>query len=134
MNEYNSTNHYKYSIKYHLVCCPKFRFEVLNGEIALSLKDIITNICNRYNYKILELEVMPDHLHIFVSANPTVAPTDIVRTIKSISAIKLFKEYPKLKSFYSRCGSLWSKGYFVDTVGNANIETIRNYIKTQNIK
>ncbi|MBM7556339.1 IS200/IS605 family transposase [Halanaerobacter jeridensis] len=134
MNEYNSTNHCKYSIKYHLVWCPKFRFEVLNGDIALSLKDIIINICNRYNYKILELEVMPDHIHIFVSARPTVAPTDIVRTIKSISAIKLFKEHPKLKIFYDRCGSLWSKGYFVDTVGNANIETIRNYIKNQNLK
>jgi len=70
MNEYNSTNHCKYSIKYHLVWCPKFRFEVLNGDIALSLKDIITNIFNRYNYKILELEVMPDHIDIFVSVKP----------------------------------------------------------------
>jgi len=51
-----------------------------------------------------------------------------------MSVIKLFNEYSKLKSFYARCGSLWSKGYFVDTLGNANIETIRNYIKEQNFK
>ena len=61
-----------------------------------------------------------------------VAPTDIVRTLKSISAIKLFKEYPKLKKFYARCGSLWSKGYFVSTIGNVSSHTIKKYIQNQN--
>jgi REP element-mobilizing transposase RayT len=56
-------------------------------------KNIIANICNKYQYEILELEVMLDHIHIFLSAKPTVAPTDIVRTLKSISAINLFKCY-----------------------------------------
>jgi putative transposase len=53
---------------------------------------------------------MPDHIHIFLSVKPTVAPTDVVRTLKSISAIMIFKK------FYTRCGSLWSKGYFVCTM------------------
>ena len=74
---------------------------------------------------------MPDHIHIFLSAKPTVAPTDIVRTLKSISAIKLFKEYPKLKKFYARCGSLWSKGYLVSTIGNVSSHTIKRYIQNQ---
>lgn len=132
MNKYKTTNHCKYSIQYHLVWCPKFRFEVLKDDIAIALKEIIKNICKQYNYEILELEVQQDHIHIFLSAKPTAAPTDIVRTIKSISAIKLFDKYPKLKSFYAKNGSLWSKGYFVDTVGNANLKTIREYIKKQN--
>ena len=75
---------------------------------------------------------MPDHIHIFLSAKPTVAPTDIVRTLKSISAIKIFEEYPELKKFYARCGSLWSKGYFVSTIGNVSSQTIKRYIQNQN--
>jgi putative transposase len=74
---------------------------------------------------------MPDHIHIFLSVKPTVAPTDVVRTLKSISAIKLFKEYSKLKNFYARCGSLWSKGYFVSSIGNVSSRTIKKYIQNQ---
>ena len=74
---------------------------------------------------------MPDHIHIFLSVKPTVAPTDIVRTLKSISAINLLKKYPKLKKFYAHCGSLWSKGYFVSTIGNVSSHTIKKYNQNQ---
>lgn len=131
-NNYKRLSHCKYLVQYHFVWCPKFRFKVINGNIKKSLKNILTNVCNRYQYEILELEVMPDHIHIFLSAKPTVAPADIVRTLKSISAIKVFKEYPKLKKFYARCGSLWSKGYFVSTIGNVSSQTIKRYIQNQN--
>ena len=60
---------------------------------------------------------MPNHIHLFISTTPTVALTDVVRTLKSISARKLFKRFPKLKVFYNRSGSLWSKGYFVSSIG-----------------
>ena len=131
-NNYKSLSQCKYLVQYHLVWCPKFRFEVINGNIKKSLENILGNICNKYQYEILELEVMSDHIHIFLSAKPTVAPTDIVRTLKSISAIELFKKYPKLKKFYARCGSLWSKGYFVSTIGNVSSQTIKRYIQNQN--
>ena len=74
MNKYKTTNHCKYSIQYHLVWCPKFRFEVLKDDIAIALKEIIKNICKQYNYEILELEVQQDHIHIFLSAKPTAGP------------------------------------------------------------
>ncbi|SET07723.1 IS200/IS605 family transposase, partial [Halanaerobium congolense] len=90
-NDYKSLSHCRYLVQYHLVWCPKFRFEVIKGDIEQSLKNILAKVCNKYQYEILELEVMPDHIHIFLSAKPTAAPTDIVRTLKSISAIKLFK-------------------------------------------
>jgi len=77
---------------------------------------------------------MAGHIHFFVSAKPTVAPTDIVRTLKSITAIQLFKEFPALKKFYSRCGSLWSKGYFVSTIGKVSAETVQKYIQEQKTK
>jgi len=130
-NDYKSLSHCRYLVQYHLVWCPKFRFEVIQGDIEQSLKNILANVCNKYQYEILELEVMPDHIHIFLSAKPTVTPTDIVRTLKSISAINLFKEYPKLKKFYARCGSLWSKGYFVSTIENVSSYTIERYIQNQ---
>lgn len=131
MNEYKSLSHCKYLVQYHLVWCPKFRYNVLKGNVEEALKRILAEICAKYEYEILELEVMPDHLHIFVSAKPTIAPTDIVRTLKSISSIELFKEFPALKKFYSRCGSLWVKGYFVSTIGKVSADTIQRYIQEQ---
>ena len=72
---------------------------------------------------------MPDHIRIFVDCPQTVAPCDIVRTLKSISAIEMLRAYPQLKQFYSRCGVLWSRGYFVSTVGHINKATIKKYIE-----
>lgn len=133
-NNYQSLNHCKYLIQYHIIWCPKFRFAVLSDDIETSLKDILIKISQRYNFQIIEMEVMPDHIHLFISVKPTIAPVDIIRTLKSISAIKLFKKYPKLKQFYSKCGSLWSKGYFVSSVGQASSETIKKYIEAQKKK
>jgi len=134
MDEYKSLSHCKYLVQYHLVWCPKFRYNVLKGNVEDALKRILAEICTRYEYEIIELEVMPDHVHIFISAKPTIAPTDIVRTLKSITAIQLLKEFPALKKFYSRCGSLWSKGYFVSTIGKVSADTIQRYIQEQKTK
>lgn len=129
--QYHSASHCKYLTQYHIIWCPKFRFSVLRKGIDIILKDILTNICNRYGYKIKALEVMPDHIHIFVDCPQTVAPCDIVRTLKSISAIEMFKTYPQLKQFYFRCGALWSKGYFISTVGHISETTVKRYIGEQ---
>ena len=131
MSEYKSTSHCKYLCQYHIIFCPKFRYSVLKGDIETSLKEILMDVADRYKYEIIQMEVMTDHIHIFVSAKPTVAPIDIVRIFKSITAIELFKKYPELKSFYSRRGSLWSAGKFISTIGNVSAETIKRYIADQ---
>ena len=77
---------------------------------------------------------MEDHIHLFISAQQTVAPCDIIRTLKSISAIELFKLYPSLKRFYQRCGCLWSRGYFISTVGEISSTTVKQYIENQKTK
>ena len=118
--KYHSASHCKYLIQYHIIWCPKFRFSVLKGDVENTLKQILQKICYDYNYHIKALEVMPDHIHIFV---------DVVRTLKSISAIELFKVYPQLKKFYARCGTLWSGGYFVSTVGHISESTVVKYIE-----
>ena len=133
-SEYNTLNHCKFLLQYHIIWCPKFRFNVLKNGVDKSLKEILLKISQRYEYEIKEMEIMPDHIHIFRSTKPTVAPSDVVRTLKSISAIELFKQYPDLKKFYSRCGSLWSKGYFASSIGNVSEETVRRYIQEQKSK
>lgn len=130
-NPYKTLNHCKYLCQYHIIWCPKFRFSVIKDNIETVLKEILQDIAKRYDYEIFEMEAMPDHIHIFIGTKPTVAPTDVVRTMKSISAIELFKRFPKLKQFYGRCGSLWSKGYFVSTIGNVSEASIRKYIQEQ---
>ena len=133
-NKYNTLNHCKFLLQYHIIWCPKFRFNVLKNGVDEYLKEILLKISDRYGYEIKEMEIMPDHIHIFISTKPTVAPSDVVRTLKSISAIELFKQYPELKKFYSRCGSLWSKGYFASSIGNVSEETVRRYIQEQKSK
>lgn len=131
MSEYKTTSHCKYLCQYHIILCPKFRYDVLEGNVETGLKEVINEIAQTYEYEIIELEVMPDHIHMFVGAKPTVAPMDIVRTMKSITAIQLFKRFPSLKQFYSRCGSLWSAGKFISTIGKVSEATIKKYIQDQ---
>ena len=131
MSEYKTLNHCRYLAQYHIIWCPKFRFTVLRGDVQTKLKEILQTISERYQYEIIEQEVMPDHIHLFISAKPTVAPTDIVRTLKSMSAIELFKAFPQLKKCYSRSGTLWSQGYLVSTIGTVSAETVQRYIREQ---
>jgi len=130
-NKYKTTNHCKYLCQYHIIWCPKYRFNILNDEIINELKEIFTKICNKYEYEMIEQEIMEDHIHIFVGAKPEVAPLDIVRTFKSISGIALFKKFPKLKETYWKGGSIWSKGKFISTIGFVSAETIKKYIQDQ---
>ena len=127
--KYHSASHCKYLIQFHIIWCPKFRFSVLKGNVDNTLKQILQKICNDYNHHIKTPEVMLDHIHIFIDVLQTVASCDVARTLKSISAIELFKAYPQLKKFYARCGALWSGGYFVSTVGHISEATVIKYIE-----
>ena len=128
---YHSASHCKYLVQYHIIWCPKFRFDVLEGDVEAALKRILESICMKYGYAIKALEVMSDHVHIFVDCPQTVAPCDVVRTLKSISAVEMFRAFPKLKRFYSRCGVLWSRGYFISSVGHVSEATVKRYIEEQ---
>lgn len=131
--EIRSTKHCKYNINYHIVWCPKYRHQVLTGKIEEYLKRLIYNICKRYNYEILSIEVMPDHIHLFVSTKPYVSPTEIVKTLKSITAIWIFRKFPKLNKQKFWDSGLWSKGYYIGTAGTVTAETIQRYIENQKL-
>lgn len=85
--DYRSTKHCKYNINYHLVWCTKYRHQILKGNVELFLKSVIQKIYKYYKYTLLKIEVIPDHLHLFLSAKPYISPTEIVKTIKSITVI-----------------------------------------------
>lgn len=130
-DKYHSASHYKYLVQYHIIWCHKFRFSVLNVNVENTLKQIIHSIRDRYNYVIKALEVMPDHIHIFVDTPQTVVLCNIMRTLKSLSTIEMFKTFPPLKQFYARCEVLWSRCYFISTVGHISEATVIKYIEEQ---
>ncbi len=128
---YHRASHCKYLVQYHIIWCPKFRYPILKDGVDETLKKILSEVCDAYGYIIKALEVMPDHIHIFVDCPVTTAPCDVVRTLKSMSAIQLFKAYPELKRFYARCGKLWSNGYFISSVGHISEVQSRNISRSR---
>ena len=128
---YHSGAHCRYLTQYHVIWCPKFRYPVLRHGRDERLKSILADICRRYRYRIKAIEVMPDHVHLFIDAPQTVAPCDIARTLKSLSAVAMLRDDPGLRRFYARCGVLWSAGYFISTIGHVSEATVRRYIEEQ---
>jgi putative transposase len=122
-----------YNINYHFVWCPKYRKCILNNELATALQRIIESICISRGWEILELKIMPDHVHLFVSPKPYDSPTIIIKILKGVSARLLFNQYPELVTVYRR-GHLWSPSYYVGTAGNISAETIKRYIQDQESK
>ena len=132
--KYNHADHCVFLIQYHIVWCPKFRYNVLKPPVDAKLKEILLKICKEYGYEMKALEVMPDHIHLFVSTPQTQAPYTIVQRLKSRSAVMLFRAFPNLKKFYGRCGSMWSRGYFISSIGIISEEAVRKYIAEQKTK
>lgn len=119
-----------YNINYHIVFCPKRRRAVLVDDIALSCKNIITDIVQKVNGQIESLEVMPDHVHIFVSIHPKISPHILVKQIKGATSNKLRKTFPQLL----KLPTLWSSSYYIGTVGHVSESVVRLYIENQKNK
>ena len=125
---YKSNNNVVYSCQYHVVWCPKYRRAVLVNGVDVRLKAIIRDVCTASRAELLELEVMPDHVHLLVEIDPQYGIHRLVRSIKGRSSRLLRQEYPWLKS---RLPTLWTNAYFVSTVGGAPWEVIMQYIEQQ---
>ena len=123
--------HAVYDLKYHIVWIPKYRKMILKDSVAESLKTIFYGIAERYEMEIDTLEVVPDHVHVFLIAPPKYSPSHVVQILKSVSARELFSVHPELrKELWG--GELWSDGYFVRSVGDeVTADVIRRYIKLQ---
>lgn len=126
--EYKSNNNVVYSCKYHVVWCPKYRRKVLTDEIAERLKELILSSASEINAEIIEMEVMPDHVHLLMEVDPQFGINRAVRHIKGSSSHALRNEFPLLKS---RLPTLWTNSYFVSTIGGAPLAAIKQYIENQ---
>ena len=122
------TPHAVYDTKYHLVWIPKYRKEIFSEAYANRLKEIFLEISEHYEFEIDTMEVVSDHVHIFLSTPPRYSPAKIVNILKGANSRAMFNEFPELKR--NLWGDeLWSDGYFVRTVGDkVTTEVIRRYI------
>lgn len=114
-------------INYHFVWTPRRRRKVLVGAIETRLKELIDETAKKLDCEVLAIEVMPDHVHLFLSCHPSLAPDQIMFRMKGYSSRVLRQEFPHLL----KMPSLWTRSYFVSTAGNVSSETIKNYIAKQ---
>ncbi len=123
-------SHCVYVINYHLVWIPRYRKKVLVGPIETRLKNLLAEIAQQYGFEILAVEVMPDHVHLFVSAPPKFSPAEIVRYFKGITSRRLKQEFVSLRrQYWGENATLWAEGYYVGTAGHVSAETIKRYIE-----
>ncbi|MCW2240802.1 putative transposase [Azospirillum canadense] len=115
-------------MKYHIVWCPKYRRSVLTPPVDDRLKEVLCDVAEEYGMTLHALDVRPDHVHVFVEADPTLGVAEMVNRLKGKSSRALRDEFPALRS---RLPTLWSRSYFAATVGGVSDETIRRYIESQ---
>lgn len=133
IDQIRSNNNITYRCNYHVVWCPKYRRRVItdsaeHGGVDTRLKAIIREVCLERNATIIEMETMPDHVHLLVSVDPQYGIHRLVKQIKGRSSRLLRQEFPTLKS---RLPTLWTNSYFVATTGGATLEVIRRYVENQ---
>jgi putative transposase len=113
---------------YQVVWCPKYRRRVIGGRMEQRLKEIIAEVIAEKGAWLVELETMPDHVHLLVEVDPQLGVHRLVKAIKGRSSRLLRAEFPWLKS---KLPSLWTNSYFVATVGGAPLSVINRYVETQ---
>jgi len=125
--DYRYGSHSVFNIEYHFVWVTKYRYHVLKGDVALRARDLVHQTCEAFDIRIIKGVVSKDHVHILVSAPPTMAPSEIMRRIKGRSASKLFEEFTHIKKrYWGR--HFWARGYFCVTSGQVTDDIIKNYL------
>jgi putative transposase len=117
-----------FSLKYHLVWCPKYRRKVLVPPVDDRLKELCVEVASEHDMTIHTMEVMPDHVHLFVEADPTLSVAEIVNRFKGRSSRILRQEFSSLRS---RLPTLWSRSYYAGSVGSVSEAVVRRYIEAQ---
>ena len=128
MSQYVKNSSAVFSLKYHLVWCPKYRRPVLEGAIEKRLREVIEDVRAEHVWTIHALEVMPDHVHLFIESDPIYSVAEIVNRLKGASSRILRSEFPALRS---RLPTLWSRSYYAGTVGAVSDAVVRRYIESQ---
>lgn len=128
IDQIRSNNNVVYRCSYHVVWCPKYRRNVIQGDVDVRLKQIIEEVCEEKRATLISMETMPDHVHLLGSIDPQYGIHRLVKQIKGRSSRLLRQEFPHLKS---RMPTLWTNSYFVATTGGATLEVIKKYVENQ---
>ena len=127
--EIRSSAHSKYRCQYHIVFAPKYRRQVIYGQIKKDVGEILRKLCIQKEVEIIEAEACPDHIHLFVEIPPKYSVSGFMGYLKGKSAAMMYEQFGELKYKY-RSREFWCKGYYVDTVGK-NESRIAEYVKNQ---
>ena len=128
MRKWKSKNHAKYNLGYHFIWCSKYRIEVLKDGVDIRLKELLIEKSLDKNWSIEQMEILPDHVHIFIKTNPSDSPTHIINQLKGYTSRILRKEFSQLRT---KLPTLWTRSYFVESVGHISESTIKKYIEEQ---
>jgi putative transposase len=126
-DEYRHESNAVSLLNYHFVFIPKRRRKVLVGSISERLQQMICEVCNENRWRMIAMEIIPDHLHLLINTKPTDDPATMIKRIKGRASHHLRKEFPELL----KLPTLWTPSYFVSTVGNICTETVKRYIEAQ---
>ncbi len=117
-----------YNLGYHIIWCPKYRRKVLKNQIKHRLNQLLQEKAKEINVTIESMEIMPDHVHLFVKADPTACPHWIIQQFKGYSSKKLREEFKELRT---RLPTLWTRSYYIESVGHISEDTVKKYIEEQ---
>jgi putative transposase len=120
-----------YNIGFHLIWCPKYRRSVLKNEIETRLKELLLKKADELGVTIEKMEIMPDHVHLFVKSNPTMSPHWIVQQFKGYTSRILRQEFSELTT---KLPTLWTRSYYCESVGHISEATVKKYIEEQKNK
>ena len=126
--EYYRDSHLIWSCQYHVIFCPKYRRNVLINNIDIRLKELVLEKQEEYKYKIIAIEVIPNHVHLLLEVNPKIGIHKCISLIKGFTSNILRKEFKELRT---KLPTLWSRGKFISTVGSVSLETVKQYIEDQ---
>jgi len=129
---YKKDEYFVYSCQYHVVFCTKYRRKLLKEEVEQRIKCLINEKQEEYGYEILDMEIMPDHVHLILDINPRKSDIyKIVSKIKGYLSNTIRKEF---KSVKTKTPSLWTNSRFISTVGAVTLEVVKKYIEKQKDK
>lgn len=126
--KYKTGNHLVYSCQYHVIFCPKYRRPVLGDGVDQRFKELVKSKESEYEYEVLDIEVMPDHVHMILDVNPKIGIFTVVNKIKGYTSHVLRNEFPSLKR---RLPTLWTQSKFISSVGAVSLEVVKKYIQEQ---
>ena len=126
--QYKSNRNIVYSCKYHVVWCPKYRRKVLVHQVEARLRELIVSMCKEFSIELIELEIMPEHVHLLVDVDPQFGIHNLVKKLKGRTSRLLRQEFQHLRT---KLPTLWTNSYFVSTVGGAPLAIVKQYIESQ---